>query len=38
MENLLDCKVDVLTEKSLHWYIREKVLSGAKPMEHYEMR
>jgi uncharacterized protein len=32
LENLLGCKVDVLTEKSLHWYIREKVLSEAKPL------
>jgi predicted nucleotidyltransferase len=31
LENLLGFKVDVLTEKSLHWYIREKVLSEAKP-------
>ena len=32
LEALLGCKVDVLTEKSLHWYIREKVLSEAKPL------
>lgn len=32
LESLLDCKVDVLTEKSLHWYIREKVLSEAIPL------
>jgi uncharacterized protein len=32
LENLLGCKVDVLTEKSLHWYIRDKVLSEAKPV------
>ena len=32
LENLLGCKVDVLTEKSLHWYIREKVLQEAKPL------
>ena len=32
LENLLGCKVDVLTEKSLHWYIREKVLHEAKPL------
>jgi predicted nucleotidyltransferase len=31
-ENLLGCKVDVLTEKSLHWYIRDKVLAEAKPL------
>ena len=32
LENLLDCKVDVITEKSLHWYIREKVLREARPL------
>jgi hypothetical protein len=32
LENLLGCKVDVLTEKSLHWYIREKVLREARPL------
>ena len=32
LESLLGCKVDVVTEKSLHWYIREKVLSEAIPL------
>lgn len=32
LENLLHCKVDLLTEKSLHWYIRENVLHEAKPL------
>ncbi|MGD0752086.1 MAG: nucleotidyltransferase family protein [Anaerolineales bacterium] len=32
LETLLGCKVDVVTEKSLHWYIREKVLSEAKEL------
>jgi uncharacterized protein len=32
LEDLLECKVDVLTEKSLHWYIRDKVLSEAQPL------
>ncbi len=32
LENLLQCQVDVITEKSLHWYIREKVLQEAKPL------
>ncbi len=32
LENLLGCKVDVMTEKSLHWYIRDKVLREAKPL------
>ena len=29
LEDLLACKVDVVTEKSLHWYIRDKVLKEA---------
>jgi hypothetical protein len=32
LETLLHCKVDVITEKSLHWYIRDKVLSEAKAL------
>ncbi len=32
LENLLGCKVDVLTENSLHWYIRDKVLEEARPL------
>jgi predicted nucleotidyltransferase len=32
LEDLLHCKVDILTEKSLHWYIRENVLQEAKPL------
>ncbi len=32
LENLLGCKVDVLTENSLHWYIRDKVLAEARPL------
>jgi predicted nucleotidyltransferase len=32
LETLLDCKVDVVTEKSLHWYIRERVLSEARAL------
>lgn len=32
LENLLECKVDLLTEKSLHWYIRDKVLNEAQPL------
>jgi hypothetical protein len=32
LENLLGCKVDLMTKNSLHWYIREKVLSEAKPL------
>ncbi|MFB4165620.1 nucleotidyltransferase family protein [Alteribacillus sp. JSM 102045] len=29
MENLLKIKVDVVTEKSIHWRIKEDVLNGA---------
>ncbi len=29
LEKLLGRKVDVLTEKSIHWFIREKVISEA---------
>jgi predicted nucleotidyltransferase len=32
LEDLLHCKVDVVTEKSLHWYIRDRVLGEAKPL------
>lgn len=29
LQELLGCEVDVVTEKSLHWYIRDKVLKEA---------
>lgn len=29
LEDLFACKVDVVTEKGLHWYIRDKVLKEA---------
>ena len=32
LEDLLGCKVDVVTEKALHWYIRERVLKEAVPL------
>jgi hypothetical protein len=32
LEDLLGRKIDVLTEKSLHWYIRDKVISEATPL------
>ena len=32
LQNLLGRKVDVVTKKSIHWYIREKVLMEAKPV------
>lgn len=32
LQDLLGCEVDVVTEKSLHWYIRDRVLAEAKPL------
>ena len=32
LEDLLGCKVDVVTQKSLHWYIRDRVLEEAVPL------
>lgn len=32
LQNLLHRKVDVVTEKGLHWYIRDKVLKEARPI------
>jgi predicted nucleotidyltransferase len=32
LQELLGCPVDVVTEKMLHWYIRDKVLSEAVPL------
>lgn len=32
LEQLLGCKVDVVTEPALHWYIREQVLNEAEPL------
>jgi len=32
LQNLLQRQVDVLTEQSLHWYIKNKVLNEAKPL------
>lgn len=32
LEDLLGCKVDVLTESGLHWYIRAQVLREARPL------
>ena len=32
LQELLGRKVDVVTEKALHWYIRDKVLKEAKPL------
>lgn len=32
LEELLGCKVDVVTEQALHWYIRDHVLKEAVPL------
>ena len=32
LEELLDVKVDVVTPKALHWYIRDKILKESKPL------
>jgi len=32
LEGLLGCNVDVVTDKALHWYIRDKVLKEAVPL------
>lgn len=32
LENLLGRRVDIVSEKTLHWYIRDKVLAEAKPL------
>ena len=32
LEELLGCKVDVVTEQALHWYIHDRVLEEAVPL------
>jgi len=32
LQDLLGCKVDVVTEKGLHWYVRTRVLEEAVPL------
>jgi predicted nucleotidyltransferase len=32
LEDLLGCRVDVVTEGALHWYIRDRILQEAKPL------
>ena len=32
LQQLFDRKVDVVTENGLHWYIKERILSEAKPI------
>jgi hypothetical protein len=38
LQDLLGCKVDVVTGKGLHWYIRDRVLAGAVPLERLDDR
>ncbi len=32
LEDLLGCPVDVVTERGLHWYIRDRVVKEAMPL------
>lgn len=32
LQDLLGCKVDVVTENGLHWYVRDRVLAEAVPL------
>jgi len=32
LEALLGCEVDVVSEKGLHWYVRDKILKEARPL------
>ena len=32
LQDLLGCKVDVVTPKGLHWYIRDRVCAEARPV------
>ena len=32
LQDLLGCRVDILTEDALHWYIRDRVLEEAVPL------
>ena len=32
LEALLGCKIDIVTEDALHWYIRDRVLEEAIPL------
>ena len=32
LQELLDRKVDLVTEKGLHWYLRETIMKEAKPL------
>jgi predicted nucleotidyltransferase len=32
LQDMLGCRVDVVTEQGLHWYIRDRVLKEAVPL------
>lgn len=32
LQELLGCKVDIVTERGLHWYLREKIMKEAQPL------
>ena len=32
LEDLLHCDVDIVEQRSLHWYIRDHILEEAKPL------
>ena len=32
LQDLLGCRVDIVTEDALHWYIRDRVLEEALPL------
>ncbi len=32
LEELLGRKVDIVTERGLHWYLREKIIKEARPL------
>ena len=32
LEELLGCRIEILTENALHWYIRDRVLKEAVPL------
>ena len=32
LQDLLGCKVDLVTEKGLHWFLKDKILEEARPL------
>jgi predicted nucleotidyltransferase len=32
LQELLGCEIDVVTEQSLHWYIRDRIVAEARPI------